>query len=73
MGQCPFFRQPAVEQGETAAAVAGGGLMSFRQEKLEKPAARARSRKASMRQTYSASSQDELVLVVSLDAITKIG
>ncbi|KAL6839743.1 hypothetical protein ACP4OV_030431 [Aristida adscensionis] len=72
MGQCSFSRQPEAEQGGSpAAAASGGAFLSCRQEKSDKPAAR---RQSSRKPAYRASSrQDELVLMVSLDAITKLG
>ncbi|WVZ90349.1 hypothetical protein U9M48_036658 [Paspalum notatum var. saurae] len=72
MGQCSFSRQPEAEQvGQEppAAAVAVDGRKRQEQEQRRKKAAAAA---AHMNQPYQASSHDELVLMVSLDSITKI-
>uniref|UniRef100_A0A0E0BT81 Uncharacterized protein n=1 Tax=Oryza glumipatula TaxID=40148 RepID=A0A0E0BT81_9ORYZ len=74
------YRQPVADHGAAAAAAAADGFMRKQQQQqpeMEKKAAAAaapprRSRKA-MRHAYDASSHGDLVLVVSLDSITKIG
>ncbi|KAJ1265511.1 hypothetical protein BS78_08G081400 [Paspalum vaginatum] len=70
MGQCSLSRQPEAEpvgQGRPAPAAAVDGRKRQEQEHLRKAAAAAH-----MNQPYQASSHDELVLMVSLDSITKI-
>ncbi|KAL6622768.1 hypothetical protein ACP70R_032647 [Stipagrostis hirtigluma subsp. patula] len=63
MGQCSSSRQVQAEQElpQPAASV------KRRQEQLRKAAT------AHMQQPYHASTHDELVLLVSLDSITKMG
>lgn len=63
MGQCSSSQHPEAEQQKQAACVD----IQKRQEQLRQKAA------AHMNQPYQASSNDELVLLVSLDSITKIG
>ncbi|KAF0888272.1 hypothetical protein E2562_013718 [Oryza meyeriana var. granulata] len=67
--------QPVAEQyaGSGAAATAAGGGFKWQEQQPEKTAARPRRSRKAMRHAYDASSQDDLVLVVSLDTITKIG
>ncbi|CAD6270022.1 unnamed protein product [Miscanthus lutarioriparius] len=66
MGQCSSSQHPEGEQKQQPAA--GVVDSQKRQEQLRKAAA-----SAHMNQPYHASSNEELVLLVSLDSITKIG
>ncbi|AQK78662.1 uncharacterized protein LOC100278099 [Zea mays] len=66
MGQCSSSQHPEAEQQKQQQAAACVDIQK-RQEQLRKKAA------AHMNQPYQASSNDELVLLVSLDSITKIG
>nr|ACG47063.1 hypothetical protein [Zea mays] len=68
MGQCSSSQHPEAEQQKQQKQAACVDIQkSCRQEQLRKKAA------AHMNQPYQASSNDELVLLVSLDSITKIG
>ncbi|TVU50060.1 hypothetical protein EJB05_01415 [Eragrostis curvula] len=66
MGQCSFSRQLDVEKVRPQPAAAA--CVVRRQEQLRK-----RKAAAHMKQPYHAKSHEDLVLMVSLDAITKIG
>ncbi|KAF0888268.1 hypothetical protein E2562_013714 [Oryza meyeriana var. granulata] len=67
MGQyCSSSRQPVADDG----AAADG----FKRQEQQQPLKTAEPpRRKAMKHAYDASSQDDLVLVVSLDSITKIG
>ncbi|PUZ67244.1 hypothetical protein GQ55_3G419400 [Panicum hallii var. hallii] len=66
MGQCSSSRQPKAEKIRQHPAE--GVDRQQRQQQQQRKAAAA----AHMNQPYHASSHDELVLMVSLDSITKI-